>query len=582
MNLAVLNLATGISGQIDVFRGADNLNPSFDHEGNLIFLSDRDGYRNMYKYVINTGEILQLTDFPTGISGITKFSPAISVATSRDRVVYTYFNEGKYVLYQGDSADMLNTPVEKTDIDNTALTLPVAGSDKQQVIQKNLDNLDKLPEVATETFSNEKYRPKFRLDYAGGSTGIGVSSGSYGARTGLAGGIELLFSDVLGNNQIYSVVALNGDILDFGASVQYLNTKGRLAWGVSISHVPYRTGFVQYFNDSIPAVGGNVAAIREDINLIRIFEDQASLLLQLPFSKTRRLEGSVGANYQYFRHDRYPNLYTLDGRWQGQRSREKVENTADTLDLGGYTVKRGLYYSANLAYVGDNSSFGLTAPLNGYRYRLEAAKNFGTYDFWAVTADGRAYQFLKPISLAFRITHHARYGEDADNFNPILIGYQGLVHGYDYNQIIKRLSVSQGSSNWQTLKGRLTEELYRLSGSKIIVTGMEVRLPFSGPERLSVIKSSLLYSDLSWFFDAGVAFDEFKHFREGEDIDVEFVDANGNIVYDTVTRKPKVAMSTGFSLRINLFGALIIEPYIAYPLEKGAKPLFGLYFVPGW
>jgi hypothetical protein len=178
MNLAVLNLATGISGQIDVFRGADNLNPSFDHEGNLIFLSDRDGYRNMYKYVINTGEILQLTDFPTGISGITKFSPAISVATSRDRVVYTYFNEGKYVLYQGDSADMLNTPVEKTDIDNTALTLPVAGSDKQQVIQKNLDNLDKLPEVATETFSNEKYRPKFRLDYAGGSPGIGVSSGS--------------------------------------------------------------------------------------------------------------------------------------------------------------------------------------------------------------------------------------------------------------------------------------------------------------------------------------------------------------------------------------------------------------------
>jgi hypothetical protein len=87
---------------------------------------------------------------------------------------------------------------------------------------------------------------------------------------------------------------------------------------------------------------------------------------------------------------------------------------------------------------------------------------------------------------------------------------------------------------------------------------------------------------LSWFFAAGVAFDEFKHIREGEDIDVEFVDANGNIVYDTVTRKPKVAMSTGISLRINLFGALIIEPYVAYPLEKRAKPLFGLYFVPGW
>jgi hypothetical protein len=410
-----------------------------------------------------------------------------------------------------------------------------------------------------------------------------VSSGSYGARTGLAGGIEMLFSDVLGNNQIYSVVALNGDILDFGASVQYLNTKGRLAWGASISHVPYRTGFVNYAIDRISVGGNPLDVIREDINLVRIFEDQASLLVHLPFSKATRLEGSLGINYQYYRQDRYPNYYDLRSRvFIGQGSREKVPIEGDEINLGGYTVKKGTYYTANAAYVGDKSSFGVTAPLNGYRYRLELARNFGAYNFWAATADGRAYQFIKPISLAFRITHHARYGEDADNFNPILIGYQGLVHGYDYNQIVKRLSVSQGSSDGQTLNGRVTEELYRLSGSKIVVTGTEVRLPFTGPERLAVIKSGFLYTDLSWFFDAGVAFDEFSHFSDGEPIRTERVDENGNVVSEVVLRKPKVAMSTGISLRINLFGALIIEPYVAYPLEKNSKPLFGLYFVPGW
>jgi hypothetical protein len=107
-------------------------------------------------------------------------------------------------------------------------------------------------------------------------------------------------------------------------------------------------------------------------------------------------------------------------------------------------------------------------------------------------------------------------------------------------------------------------------------------LPFTGPERLAVIKSGFLYTDLSWFFDAGVAFDDFSHFSDGEPIRTEYVDDKGNIVAEVVLSKPKIAMSTGLGLRINLNGALIIEPYVAIPLEKNTKPLFGLYFVPGW
>jgi hypothetical protein len=39
--------------------------------------------------------------------------------------------------------------------------------------------------------------------------------------------------------------------------------------------------------------------------------------------------------------------------------------------------------------------------------------------------------------------------------------------------------------------------------------------------------------------------------------------------------------STGASLRVNLFGAIIIEPYYAFPLLKGSKGAFGLNLVPG-
>ena len=109
-----------------------------------------------------------------------------------------------------------------------------------------------------------------------------------------------------------------------------------------------------------------------------------------------------------------------------------------------------------------------------------------------------------------------------------------------------------------------------------------MRFPFTGPERLSLIKSGLFFSDLSWFFDAGVAFDDFRHFSDGEPITIERIDNNGMVTRETILRKPKIAMSTGLGLRINLFGAMIIEPYVAYPLEKDSKLLLGIYFVPGW
>ncbi len=43
-------------------------------------------------------------------------------------------------------------------------------------------------------------------------------------------------------------------------------------------------------------------------------------------------------------------------------------------------------------------------------------------------------------------------------------------------------------------------------------------------------------------------------------------------------------VSTGASLRINLFGYLVLEPYYAFPLQNGGfrNGQFGLNFVPGW
>lgn len=129
----------------------------------------------------------------------------------------------------------------------------------------------------------------------------------------------------------------------------------------------------------------------------------------------------------------------------------------------------------------------------------------------------------------------------------------GLVHGFNYGSLTDYQSNNQISPE-------------QLSGSKIIVSSFEVRLPFTGPERLAVIKSQALYSELAWFIDGGVAFTDYRDLGDYLDPSV----------------KPKLVFSTGVSARINLFGAMVVEPYYAFPLLKDAKPRFGVFLVPGW
>lgn len=82
-----------------IFPGADNFNPCYDEKGNVYFISDRDGYRNMYRTNLS-GELLQMTELKTGISGISRYSPAISVSKSGDRIAYTHYFKSGYDIYQ--------------------------------------------------------------------------------------------------------------------------------------------------------------------------------------------------------------------------------------------------------------------------------------------------------------------------------------------------------------------------------------------------------------------------------------------------------------------------------------------------
>ncbi|NTV83447.1 MAG: lamin tail domain-containing protein [Bacteroidales bacterium] len=66
------------------------------------------------------------------------------------------------------------------------------------------------------------------------------------------------------------------------------------------------------------------------------------------------------------------------------------------------------------AYVQDNSYFGMTAPMQGSRSRLQAEKYFGSVDIFTTLIDYRQYFKLRPLSLAFRFYNYAMYGKDAE------------------------------------------------------------------------------------------------------------------------------------------------------------------------
>ena len=169
-----------------------------------------------------------------------------------------------------------------------------------------------------------------------------------------------------------------------------------------------------------------------------------------------------------------------------------------------------------------------------------------------------------------------RFENKTNSVYPNFIGNMGFVRGL--GSILSNNVESLGLSFSQLL------------GSKMLLGSFETRLPLSGPKSLSLIPSKFLLTDLNLFFDIGTAFDEFKEFSDGKELILVVRDANNNIVldskgdptYEIKSVKPTIISSVGVSLRINLFGSLIVEPYYARPLLERGRFTFGLNLIPGW
>lgn len=389
---------------------------------------------------------------------------------------------------------------------------------------------------------------RLALEQIGAPT-LGVGSNPFG--TSVAGSIQAYFSDILNNKVVGTTLYSDGGIRGIGAEALYLNQRRRLNWGVGVGHIPYVVGAGASVRDTTLTVWGEpMNALIYEQQLGRIYLDQASLMGRYPLSQTRRLEIGASINRQSFGIESF-RTFVVGNAVVGQ----------DRGNVGGLPALN--YTQANLAYVGDYSSFGITSPIAGGRYRFEVSPMFGDLSFHTVLADYRRYLFLEPVTFAVRGMHNGRYGSDAEAsgwISPLFVGYSSLVRGYS-PESFSNAECSGGS-------GAACPEFERLIGSRIGVASAEVRVPVFGPRALALIPFPIAV-EVAPFVDGGVAWTS----DQSPTLDFANV-ANG-------ARTP--VFSAGVSSRFNVFGALILDVFYVNPFQRERKGShWGFQLQPGW
>jgi hypothetical protein len=368
--------------------------------------------------------------------------------------------------------------------------------------------------------------------------------------TQVAGGVGFLFSDILGHRNLSVFLQANGTIKDIGGGVFYSNQENRMNYTVGVSHQPSAYGQVRRTQN-----GGLVQIVQ------RIFRTQAGGQASYPFSQTNRLELGLGGT-------RYGFDVTARVFDQLGRSRQ--------VDVG--SSRDPLYFGrASLAYVGDFSNFGLTAPLQGGRYRFQVTPQFGSRNFVSVLADYRRYLRRDPITFAVRGLHRGNYGagqfegELTDSFVRETLGdpYQvGFVRGYSFNSIFEE----------PKCRSQNICRIGRLYGTRMALGSVELRVPLLGPEVLSLATFEYLPTDLVLFADAGVAWtseDLSELSFSSSTIRRSDPSVSGSVPVQPVT-------SAGMSARVNVLGAIVLEAFYARTFQRTKTWDFGVLLRPGW
>ena len=535
LRLAVVDANTGRVSVLPAITGAKHVSPQFSADGrSILFVSDRGGYSDIYRLEIETGALFQVTKAATGISGISEFSPALSVSRGAGTLAFSVFEQGGLMLATLQPQELTGERVVASPnvAGPSAAMLPGGAVNGRVVVNYVTDFAAGLP--AETQITERRYRPGLKLAYIGPPS-LGASvGGPFG--TTVQGGASAAFSDLLGNHFLGVGLQASGTLRDIGGQALYINSERRWTWGLSAERSPYLYAYATQNNTG-----------EYEYILAHVAVTGASALTQYARSSTTRLEMSAGfQNYSYYFESK--SVFGND-------------DAVPIASPSGLNLGR-----AAIAYVGDDASMGFTSPFAGTRFRFEASPTIGTLNYQTYTADMRRYMFLRPFTLAMRGIHFGRYGRDGDSerIGSVFLGEPMLVRGYSWDSF----DGSECTQGTGSLLGSTCPEFDRLLGSRVGVANVEFRIPVFGARGLGLIESVFPPLEIAPFFDAGVAW-------SGSSAPVWSFDANSS------DRTP--VMSAGVTSRLNLFGFAILEVFYAKPfMRPGRSGVWGFGLQPGW
>ena len=345
------------------------------------------------------------------------------------------------------------------------------------------------------------YKLHFSLDRLWGGMAYSPSYGAFGY-------IQFSMSDLMGDHAFGSHIAFNGEFKNSDLIFQYMWLSRRIDYGFGAFHLNDT-----YYYDNL-WVDGSTGYLYDGKEVNRSYGAYAAIIY--PFNRFWR----VSMENMLYEQQR---LWYL---WDGENDEWIKMDEED----------KALAYSPTLSLIHDNSLYGPTGPVAGWRAAITVNKNFSNnYEYLTAYTDNRFYRlFAKRYALAGRMILGASRGDDPQKFT--LDGFSG-VRGYDEDD----------------------------EGTRKAMLSAELRFPFVEQLMLNFPLPLALYQLRgSAFVDVGTVWKDNDKFRG----------ARGGTLED-------VKMGFGFGPRLNM-GYFVLKLDVAWNtnLENTSKPSYYITLDP--